>query len=103
MLNLVLAFDPKSAIQAHAGNGVAIVKFDEFSAADISTTLIGLFQPAAQRLGGSCVVLRAANRADLTHQAVWGYLGDSAMLMGQVKRQFDPKGLFNPGRFVVSQ
>jgi glycolate dehydrogenase FAD-binding subunit len=103
MLKLVLAFDPSCAIQAHAGSGIAIVIFSEFPASAISKTLIGSFQPTAQRFGGSCVVLRSANPAELTHQAAWGPLGDSAMLMEEVKRQFDPKGLLNPGRFVYTQ
>jgi FAD/FMN-containing dehydrogenase len=103
MLKIMVSFDPKCVIQAHAGNGISIVKFAEFPAPAISKTLIGSFQPAARRLGGSCVVLRVANPADLTHQAWWGHLGDSGMLMEEVKRQFDPKGLFNPGRFVYSQ
>jgi glycolate oxidase FAD binding subunit len=103
MLSLVLAFDPSCETQAHAGSGIAVVKFLVFPANAISKTLIGSFQPASQRFGGSCVVLRSANPADLTHQAVWGALGDSGMLMEEVKRQFDPKGLLNPGRFVYSQ
>jgi glycolate oxidase FAD binding subunit len=103
MLKLVLAFDATCSIQAHAGNAIAIVKFAAFPATEISKTLIGKFQPAAQRFGGSCIVLRCANPGELTHQAMWGGLGDSAILMEEVKRQFDPKGLFNPGRFVYPQ
>jgi glycolate oxidase FAD binding subunit len=103
MIKLVLAFDPTCSLQAHAGNGIAVVKFAEFPAAEISKTLIGKFQPAAQRFGGSCVVLRCSNPSELSHQAMWGRLGDSAILMEEVKRQFDPQGLLNPGRFVYSQ
>ncbi len=61
MLNLVLTANPKCAIQAHAGNGVAIVKFAEFSATDVSKTLIGSLQPAAQRAWGK---LRRAARGE---------------------------------------
>jgi glycolate oxidase FAD binding subunit len=98
MLELLLAADPHCSIQAHAGNGILIARFAEFSSTAISKILIGSLQPAAQRIHGSVTVLRAANPVELTHQAAWGVLGDSAMLMEAVKRQFDPHGLLNPGR-----
>ncbi len=100
MIRLILAADPEASIQAHAGNGVVVAKFAEFSSAAYSKLLIGALQPAAGHCGGSVTVLRSANPAELTHQAAWGSLGDSAMLMEAVKRQFDPHGLLNPGRFV---
>jgi glycolate oxidase FAD binding subunit len=99
MIELVIAADPQCSIQAHAGNGIIIARFSEFPSAVFSKVVIGTLQPAAQRVGGSAVVLRAENPAELTHQAAWGSLGDSAMLMEAVKRQFDPHGLLNPGRF----
>jgi FAD/FMN-containing dehydrogenase len=95
---LLLAADPHCSIQAHAGNGILIARFAEFSSTAISKVLIGSWQPAAQRMHGSVTVLRAASSVELTHQAAWGVLGDSAMLMEAVKRQFDPHGLLNPGR-----
>jgi glycolate oxidase FAD binding subunit len=98
IIELVLAADPHCSIQVHAGNGMIIARFAEFSPATFSKVVIGTLQPAAQRYGGSAVVLRAENPAELTHQAAWGSLGDSAMLMEAVKRQFDPHGLLNPGR-----
>jgi glycolate oxidase FAD binding subunit len=99
-IKLIVAADPHCSLQSHAGNGVLLVKFAEFSSAAWSKVLIGGLQPAAQQCGGSVTVLRVANPAELTHQAAWGSLGDSGMLMEAVKRQFDPHGLFNPGRFV---
>lgn len=97
-IELIVAANPTCSIQAHAGNGIIIARYSEFSPAAFSKVVIGTLQPAAQRLGGSVVVLRAENAAELTHQAAWGSLGDSAMLMDAVKRQFDPHGLLNPGR-----
>jgi FAD/FMN-containing dehydrogenase len=98
MIELVIAADPQCSIQAHAGNGIIVAQFSELPAAAISKVVIGTLQPATQRSGGSAIVLRAENPAELTHQAAWGSLGDSAMLMEAVKRQFDPHGLLNPGR-----
>jgi FAD/FMN-containing dehydrogenase len=59
-------------------------------------------QPAAQNVGGSCVVLSCAQPGELTRQAVWGGALDGAILMEAVKRQFDPENQLNPGRFVYA-
>jgi glycolate oxidase FAD binding subunit len=51
-----------------------------------------------ERGGGSLVVLSqpaGPNRLD-----AWGKVGDTATLMGTLKRQFDPKGTLNPQRFA---
>jgi glycolate oxidase FAD binding subunit len=37
----------------------------------------------------------------MTPQSVWGNIGPQLELMQAVKRQFDPHGILNPGRFVV--
>jgi glycolate oxidase FAD binding subunit len=95
----VAAADPQCSIQGHAGNGVIIARMAQFPPAAFSKVLIGDLQPAAAQSGGSAVVLRAENPGELTHQAAWGSLGNSAMLGEAVKRQFDPYGLLNPGRF----
>jgi glycolate oxidase FAD binding subunit len=51
-----------------------------------------------EREGGSLVIL---NRPpDLPRLDAWGKAGDAEPLMRAVKRQFDPKGTLNPGRFV---
>jgi FAD/FMN-containing dehydrogenase len=86
-------------VQAHAGNGIVLVRFAKFDAADVSRVLIGKLQPAARLAGGSAVVL-SSTISGLTRQAVWGGVPESARWMAEVKRQFDPKHILNPGRFV---
>ncbi|PWB77598.1 MAG: hypothetical protein C3F08_09730 [Candidatus Methylomirabilota bacterium] len=49
--------------------------------------------------GGSLVIL-SAPPAIKTATDVWGPVGNALPLMWTLKRQFDPKGLLNPGRFV---
>ena len=51
------------------------------------------------RHGGSLVILSAppAIKASVD---VWGPVGHALFLMRELKRQFDPQGLLNPGRFV---
>jgi glycolate oxidase FAD binding subunit len=97
---LVLEIDPTAWIQAHAGNGIAIVRFGEFSAGDVSRQLIGRLQPAAAASGGNLVVLSCDSTIELTRQARWGSTGDAGTLMRSVKAQFDPGDVLNRGRFV---
>ena len=49
--------------------------------------------------GGSLVILSAppAIKAGVD---VWGPVGNSLLLMKELKQQFDPQRLLNPGRFV---
>jgi glycolate oxidase FAD binding subunit len=96
---LALAIDPQASIQIHAGNGIVLVRFAKFDAGDVSRSLIGKLQPLAQQSGGSCVVL-ASTLSGLTRQAVWGGTSAANAWMARVKRQFDPKNILNPGRFV---
>jgi glycolate oxidase FAD binding subunit len=98
-VELVLRLDPRASIQAHAGNGIVIARFNEFEAGDVSRNLIGRLQPAARQAAGSVVVL-SSTLGGLTRQAVWGGCGSDAAWMSRVKQQFDPKNLLNPHRFV---
>lgn len=95
----VLQVDPRASIQAHAGNGIVIARFESFGAGDVSRQLIGCLQPAAELSGGHAVVL-SSSLGGLTRQAVWGNATAATGWMGKVKRQFDPHNLLNPGRFV---
>jgi len=51
-----------------------------------------------ERGGGSLVVAHRA--AGMSAFDAWGNAGDALLLMSAVKRQFDPRGALNPGRFV---
>jgi glycolate oxidase FAD binding subunit len=91
--------DPACTIQAHAANGVLVVRFAEFAADDLSTKLVGRLRPAAVQHGGSAVVL-STTLDGLTPHMVWGPRTDATVLMERIKRQFDPHEILNPGRFV---
>lgn len=99
MVALVRQLDPQASILAHAGNGVVLVRFSQFEAADVTEWLIGRLQPAARKEGGSVVVL-SSQLPDLTRQAVWGHHDAAAPVMETVRAAFDPRGILNPGRFV---
>lgn len=99
---LICQFDPQASLQVHAGNGIVVARFSRFDAGDVSRTLIGRLQPAARLAGGSAIVL-SSKLEGLTHQAVWGAIDAPGAWMEKVKRQFDPKGILNPGRFVYER
>ncbi len=102
IVSLVREAAAECSIQAHAGNGIIFARFAAMPAGGVSRLLIGRWQPAAQNVGGSCVMLACSQASELTRQAVWGKAHDSAMLMEAVKRQFDPQDILNPGRFVYA-
>jgi glycolate oxidase FAD binding subunit len=99
----VWAADPEASLQAHAGNGVVLVRLARLAPADLGRCLVRTLHPAASAAGGSMVVYATPDGADLTRQACWGGGGSDAPLMRAVKDQFDPQGLLNPGRFVYGK
>lgn len=92
--------DPRCSVQAHAGNGVVIVRFSEVPKDGLSRTVVGKLQPIAASHHGHVVVLSNPGRSEMTHQCVWGGHSASLEMMSRVKEEFDPKDLLNPGRFV---
>jgi glycolate oxidase FAD binding subunit len=63
----------------------------------IGTTLKS-FRASLEAVGGSLAI--AHHPASMPPLDAWGELGDALPLMLAVKRQFDPQGTLNPGRFV---
>jgi glycolate oxidase FAD binding subunit len=100
MIESARRVDPECSIQAHAGNGILLIKLSRFPAEGLSRALVGKLQPAAAALGGQVVILSNPSGAEMTHQSVWGATDSPLALMGEVKRKFDPKDILNRGRFV---
>jgi glycolate oxidase FAD binding subunit len=80
-----------------AGVGAGLIRVD----GDVATTVRAIERLREQSdVVGHVVVLRAD--AAVKDQAdVWGPPGDSASLLGAVKRAFDPAGILNAGRGPV--
>ncbi len=98
-MQLCRQLDPQVSLLAHAGNGIVLASFPAFTPADTSRWLVQRLQPAVAAAGGNLVVWSCA-AGELTRQAVWGASRDDAEVMRAVKKQFDPRDLLNPGRFV---
>jgi len=93
--------DPDCSIQAHAGNGIVLIKLSTFPGHGLSRALVGDLQPIAAAHHGQVVVLSNPSGAEMTHQSVWGATDSPLGLMAAVKQRFDPKNILNRGRFVV--
>ncbi|HEX5105579.1 MAG TPA: FAD-binding oxidoreductase [Pirellulaceae bacterium] len=94
--------EPECSIQAHAGNGIVIVRFAKFPASGLSRALIGELLPAATTHQGQVVVLSNTTGSEMTHVSAWGTANPSFDLMAAVKRKFDPRDILNRRRFVYS-
>jgi glycolate oxidase FAD binding subunit len=93
--------DASVSFLAHAGSGTVFLKFREFPASGLSRLLIGKLQPLVVSLGGQATIVSNPSGSEMTQQSAWGTLGGDVDLMRAVKRNFDPRGILNPGRFVV--
>jgi glycolate oxidase FAD binding subunit len=96
----ILAADPNCTIQAHAGNGIIVARFAQFTHADLTSVLVANLRPAAIKLGGSAVVV-SSKLEGLTPHIVWGGRTEAIMLLERIKQKFDPHNILNPGRFVI--
>jgi FAD/FMN-containing dehydrogenase len=65
--------------------------------ASASATWLAAIRKPALGLGGYAVVM-ATPHAELDR---WGYTPDALDLMRAIKQRWDPKGILNPGEFIV--
>jgi glycolate oxidase FAD binding subunit len=94
--------DPAASIQAHAANGILIAGFSQIPAEGAAKVVLSTLQPLAARFQGHVHVLSSGPGAELTRQCVWGSQDAASEVMAAVKRQFDPKNILNPGRFIFA-
>jgi len=88
------------SLAAHAASGTLRVSVGGLAADAAVALLTEKLRPAAVAAGGNLVVMAAPDGARLSAADVWGPPGAGAALMQQIKQQFDPAGILNPGRFI---
>ena len=98
----VVEMDAGCSLQCHAGDGVTIMRFSEFPADGLARSLLARLAPLASQSRGNVTILSNASGAEMTHQSVWSGIDAPFDLMTAVKREFDPRNLLNPGRFVYT-
>jgi glycolate oxidase FAD binding subunit len=79
------------------GTGLGWLRLEASSVLAIHQVLHTL-RPELEHMGGSLAVLHRP--AAMPAIDAWGSGGDAFSLMLSVKRQFDPRGTLNPGRFI---
>jgi len=82
-------------LRAHAGNGVAFGHYDDVTVA-AARDLVAKWRELA-----AAVVVQKCPPEWKSGIDVWGSPPVDISVMREVKRRFDPRGIFNPGRFVV--
>src|SRR5581483_3407864 len=86
-------------IQAHAGSGIVRGHVADGLTLERAQTMLKELAEIAATARGNLVLPRCPP-AWKRSLPVWGAPRDDAWLMSKVKEQLDPRGLFNPGRFV---
>ncbi|HEY1066136.1 MAG TPA: FAD-binding oxidoreductase [Pirellulales bacterium] len=96
----VLSSDPQASIQAHAGDGAVFVRCSPRSLPSIASDVQKLWRPLCQKHQGHLVVWQQPQDAGWGRDVAIGDRPGEQRLMEMVKKQFDPHGILNPGRFV---
>ncbi|MBI3823190.1 MAG: FAD-binding oxidoreductase, partial [Planctomycetes bacterium] len=86
-------------VRSHAGNGIVFGCWPAGLTKERAATMLTLWRDRARQGQGSVVVLQCPSDWKTTVD-VWGPAPEAAALMREVKKQFDPKRIFNPGRFL---
>ena len=87
-------------LHAHAGSGIVLGHLEQDATMAQATALMKRVRRAAASASGNVVLLRCPT-AWKKDMPVWGNPRADAWLMKAVKDKLDPRGLFNPGRFVA--
>jgi glycolate oxidase FAD binding subunit len=90
---------PEIRLQAHAGNGIVIGHVVGDLTLPLAQDMLKTLTEEAATASGNIVLLRCPPAWKQT-LPVWGLARGDAALMRAVKQKLDPRGLFNPGRFL---
>jgi glycolate oxidase FAD binding subunit len=85
-------------LQAHAGNGIVTGHAGNALTLDNARAMLTRFQERTGSEGN--VIVRHCPAMWKAALPIWGKPRDDAWMMRTIKQKLDPRGLFNPGRFV---
>jgi len=97
----LMALGSTASILAHAGNGIVLARLG-VAAEEAAAMLEQRLRPVAVSLGGHAIVLEQPRGCDLSRDVLFGPPPPGWEIMRAIKRQFDPKGILNRGRFLLS-
>jgi glycolate oxidase FAD binding subunit len=89
----------RPALRAHAGNGIVLGQWPTGLTLEQAASMLTSWRERAAKGQGGVIVPCCPSEWKKT-LSVWGPAPNDAWLMREVKAKFDPKGIFNPGRFV---
>jgi glycolate dehydrogenase FAD-binding subunit len=99
-LQAAVALIPPPNLYAHAGNGIVYGHWnDDFSMPHAVEMLTALGRLSVRHQGN--LIVTRCPPAWKRELKVWGEPRGDLALMRAVKRELDPRDLFNPGRFLV--
>src|ERR1043165_7034049 len=87
------------ALHAHAGNGIVYGRWPPGLTLDEAAAMLNHWRALAAQSRGSVVAVRCPSQWKGTLN-VWGPAAPDVWLMREIKAKFDPKRIFNPGRFI---
>jgi glycolate oxidase FAD binding subunit len=89
----------RPALRAHAGNGIVQGRFAAGLTMEQAASMLTLWRDLAAKAQGTVIVAACPSEWKAVLN-VWGPPSPDAWLMRDVKAKFDPRRIFNPGRFV---
>jgi glycolate oxidase FAD binding subunit len=93
---LIAALPEAAGLLAHAGNGIVFAHFAGLTAERAASILSTLLDAAPD---GNVIVVRCPP-AWKQKLPIWGKPRGDIELMRAIKKSLDPRGIYNPGRFV---
>ena len=95
--------DAELRLKAHAGSGVIRAYLALEESASATSQFVQQLQNLRAELKPSrgTVIVESAPASLKAGIDVWGYDFKDKALMQQIRQQYDPRSILNPGRFVV--
>ena len=88
-----------AAVHAHAGSGIVFGHWNADLTKERAASILNAWRERAGKARGSVIIQSCPSNWKAALD-VWGPTRNDGWLMREVKRIFDPRGVFNPGRFV---